>query len=220
MDYLGLITSTFEKAAHPADAVAMTQYLKNQFAHLGIKTPARRQMISEMMKAHGYPPIAEMPALINALWMLPEREYQYAAIDIMQKMPKQWTAAHIELFEWMMVHKSWWETVDNTISYLVAPLLKRFPALQPATTDQWIKSNDMWLQRAAITFQNGYKKDTDEALLFRYILHCSGSKEFFIQKAIGWSLREYAKTSPEAVKRFVGAHPLAALSVREALRRL
>jgi len=120
----------------------------------------------------------------------------------------------------MITHKSWWDSVDNVVSFLAGPWLKKFSVAQPAITNAWVNSDDMWLQRSAIIFQNGYKQYTNEQLLFRYIRLHAHSKEFFIQKAIGWALREYSKTNPASVRIFVDSHTLAPLSRREALKRI
>lgn len=220
MNYLKLITEAYTIAANPAYATTMKAYLRDQFEHLGIKTPERRLINKGLKAEYGLPAINEMPALIKALWKKPEREYQYAAIDFMQQLRKEWTATDIHLFEYMIVHKSWWDSVDSTVSFLAGPWLRKFPEVWPAVTHQWIASENMWLQRAAIIHQNAYKQHTNEQLLYSYIKQCAHSKEFFIQKAIGWALREYAKTNPDSVRKFVNHHPLAPLSKREALRRI
>lgn len=220
MDYLALLTPAYTAAANASNAAAMKLYLRNQFEHLGIKTPDRRAINKALKAQYGLPSAIDMPALIKALWERPEREYQYAAIDLMQQLHKEWTSGDIHLFEYMITHKSWWDSVDGTISCLAGPWLKKFPAAQPAVTDKWINSDQVWLQRAAIIFQNAYKKDTNEELMYRYINQCAHSKEFFIQKAIGWALREYSKTNPGSVRAFVDSHTLAPLSKREALKRM
>ncbi|MBV7528470.1 DNA alkylation repair protein [Chitinophaga sp. sic0106] len=220
MNYLPLIIQEFETAANATEAVAMKKYMRDQFEFCGIKSPQRKLLLRGLKATHGVPAITEMPALVKALWKLPQREYQYAAIDIMQSMHKQFIPAHIALFEWMILQKSWWDTVDNTLSGLVSPWFKKFPEQRAAITDRWIASDNIWLQRGAIIYQNGWKLQTDEKVLFRYILQCNHSKEFFIQKGIGWALREYSKVNPVSVKAFVAQYPLAPLSKREALRLL
>jgi 3-methyladenine DNA glycosylase AlkD len=220
MRYLNLITDAYMVVANPAYAVPMKAYMRDQFEYLGIRAPERRLINKGLKAEHGLPAIGNMPALIKALWKKPEREYQYAAIDFMQLLNKEWSAEDIHLLEYMIVHKSWWDSVDNIVSSLAGPWLKKFPEAWPATTNQWISSENMWLQRAAIIHQNAYKQHTNEQLLYRYIKQCIHSKEFFIQKAIGWALREYAKTNPNSVRQFVNSNTLAPLSKREALRRI
>ncbi|NLR59601.1 DNA alkylation repair protein [Chitinophaga polysaccharea] len=220
MSYVSLITQTYTCAANAKNAAAMKAYMRDQFAFLGIKTPERRQLNKTLITQHGLPDIHDVPGLIKSLWELPEREYQYAAIDFLQQMHKTWTPDNLPLIEYMITHKSWWDTVDSTVSCVAAPWLRKFSSQQPAVTNKWIASNHMWLQRAAIIFQNGYKQHTNEKLLYRYIKTQLHSKEFFIQKAIGWALREYSKTNPESVRTFVNSTALAPLSKREALRRI
>ncbi|MBV8254901.1 MAG: DNA alkylation repair protein [Chitinophaga sp.] len=220
MEYIQLITTAFKNAANKQEAAGMKKYMRDQFEYFGLKAPLRRRIQRAIKAQHGVPPISEMSEMVRELWELPEREYQYAAMDIMQAMHKQFQEEHIGLFEFMICTKSWWDTVDNTVSGLAGPWFRKFPALRPAITDSWVNDADMWLQRSAIIYQNGWKKDTDEKVLFRYILEHIDSKEFFIQKAIGWALREYSKVNPQAVQKFADAHLLAALSRREALRRI
>lgn len=220
MRYLTLLANAYTPAANPANAAAMKLYMRNQFEHLGIKTPDRRNINKALKAAYGLPAATDMPALVKALWEKTEREYQYTAIDLMQQLHKEWTVADIHLIEYMITHKSWWDSVDAIVSCLAGPWLKKFASSQPAITDSWSNSDHMWLQRAAIIFQNGYKQHTDEQLLFRYIQQHAHAKEFFIQKAIGWALREYSKTNPDSVRTFVNNHTLAPLSRREALKRM
>ena len=124
----------------------------------------------------------------------------------------------INLMEYMIVKKSWWDTVDHAASDLTGPYFKLFPEQIIKITGRWNGSDNFWLQRSSIMFQKKYRKDTDTLLLSKYILLHTDSKEFFIQKAIGWALREYGKTDQAWVKRFVQQNKLSPLSKREALK--
>ena len=126
----------------------------------------------------------------------------------------------LALLEELITAKSWWDTVDGVSSWICEPYFLKFPQHKSEITDQWTVHDNIWLPRASIIFQLGYKEKTDVNLLFHHIRLNLGSKEFFINKAIGWALREYAKTNPEAVKQFVRQTPMPSLSKREALRRL
>lgn len=117
--------------------------------------------------------------------------------------------------EWLISTKSWWDTVDAIAPKPVGKIAASYPEVIEETLDGWAVHENMWLRRAAILFQLKYKEKTDDALLYRYILKNADSKEFFIQKAIGWALREYSKTNPASVKEFIENHKLAPLSVRE-----
>ena len=133
-------------------------------------------------------------------------------------MKKLWVKQDIQLFEKLIVEKSWWDTVDYLANHIIGPWFKKYPESIPAITSRWNKSKNIWLQRSSLLFQLKYKKETDTALLKSYILNLVGSKEFFVKKAIGWVLREYSKTNGDYVRKFVKDHPLQPLSAKEALK--
>jgi 3-methyladenine DNA glycosylase AlkD len=136
------------------------------------------------------------------------------------KYKKAWEKKTIKLMEWMIIHKSWWDTVDHIASELTGPFFQIFPDKIIPVTDSWNKSDDIWLQRSSLMFQKKFRSATNADLLAKYILHLRHSNEFFVQKAIGWALREYSKTNPAWVERFVAGHDLPVLSHREALKRI
>jgi 3-methyladenine DNA glycosylase AlkD len=170
-------------------AEQMSRYMKGHFQFFGIKTPERREK--------------------------PEREFQMAAIDYIEKYLKKLGKEDIYLMEKLITTKSWWDSVDTLAQKPVGTIVFKHRELIPELVEKWAVSENMWLRRTAIIFQLKYKSETDEALLYRYITLNAGSKEFFIQKGIGWALREYSKTCPECVKAFIQTHSLAPLSVRE-----
>jgi len=143
---------------------------------------------------------------------------QYAGMEVLFRQRKKSSAESIGLLEWMITRKSWWDTVDYIAPNLVGNLFIAFPELRDETIENWMKSGNFWLQRSCLLFQLKYKANTDSGLLFNLCTRLAGEKEFFIRKAIGWSLREYAKTNPEAVKSFVDRTELSGLSKREALK--
>jgi 3-methyladenine DNA glycosylase AlkD len=120
----------------------------------------------------------------------------------------------------MLTTKSWWDTVDTISGGPLGVHFKRFPEVREKYLMKWRVSDNFWLRRAAILFQLNYKQETDFDLLCEIITETLGSKEFFINKAIGWSLRQYARVDPNAVKKFVMSTPLHPLSRREALKHL
>jgi len=152
------------------------------------------------------------------LWDLPEREYQYVAIGYLRKFSKKWDRDFIDLFEQLIISKSWWDSVDGIASWLVGEHFKRFPEMRDEYIDKWMESENIWLQRVCLLFQLHYKEKTDEMLMGSVIMSLNGSKEFFINKAIGWILREYSKTDSQAVINFVENNKLSNLSKREALK--
>ncbi|GLB59138.1 hypothetical protein NCCP133_12710 [Cytobacillus sp. NCCP-133] len=133
---------------------------------------------------------------VEVLWEKDEREYQNAALDYIGKFVKKLDKGHLPLVKKLIVTKSWWDTVDMLASHAVGAIAAKHPEIIGEKIDEWVTSDDMWLRRTSILFQLKYKDRTDEDLLYRYILENNESKEFFIQKAIGWALREYSKNEP------------------------
>ncbi|MBT3754789.1 MAG: DNA alkylation repair protein [Candidatus Cloacimonetes bacterium] len=217
-NYVKPLVKSFKANANPANAEPMAKYMKNLFPYLGIKTPLRKELYRVFVKENGLPEITELKQIVLDLWDLPEREYQYVAIELIRKFSKKWNEDFIDLFETLIITKSWWDSVDGLASWMVGEHFRRFPHLRDQYIDRWMKSGNMWLQRTCLLFQLGYKDKTDEMLMGRVIMSLNGSKEFFINKAIGWILREYSKTDPEAVINFVNNNELANLSKREALK--
>ncbi len=217
-NYIKPLVKEFGKNANPKNAKPMAKYMKNLFPYLGIKTPERREITKKFLKEHGLPKISDLDKIILDLWELSEREYQYFAIGLLRKFTKKLDENFMELFEHLIITKSWWDSVDGIASWLVGSLFQKFPELIKPYTEKWIKSGNMWLQRSVILFQLNYKDKTDEMLLGISIMRLADSKEFFIQKAIGWALREYSKTDAQAVINFVENNELASLSKREALK--
>jgi len=162
----------------------------------------------------------EFEEIVRTLWNMEEREYQYCAIELMAYQKKQWNKDIISLVEYCIIKKSWWDTVDFIAAECTGPYFRMYPEKIKNITGSWNTSANMWLQRSSLLFQKSYKKDTDVILLSGYITQLAHSKEFFIRKAIGWILREYAKTNPHWVAHFVGTHELSPLSKREALKHL
>lgn len=193
----------------------MQKYMKDQFPFLGIKTPLRKELMKQFYQQTGLLKEAFHGDFILALWEKDDREYQYAALDYIGRTLKKLGKDDLPLMEKLITTKSWWDTVDMLAQHPVGTIAQAFPEVIPETIEEWAYRENMWLQRTAILFQLKYKEKTDEQLLYRYIKKNSGSKEFFIQKAIGWALREYSKTNPESVKQFIAENDLPKLSIRE-----
>jgi 3-methyladenine DNA glycosylase AlkD len=215
--YLLPVKKAFSKHADPEKAIGASVYMRNQFEFYGFQTPVRRVLTREIFNA-GLPDIEELPAITRDAWAQPQREFQYFAIELMGRLKKDWKPGMVPLIEELIINKSWWDSVDHMATWVIGPYFQKFPDQAKSATKRWNLSDNFWLQRSSIMFQKAYRKKTDTSLLARYILNCAGSKEFFIQKAIGWALREYAKTDPEWVLQFVQKHQLVALSKREALK--
>jgi 3-methyladenine DNA glycosylase AlkD len=217
--YLKSVKKAFIQHADAEKAKGAKAYMRNQFEFYGIQTPVRR-MITKEIFASGLPSFQDIPAIMKDAWQQPEREYQYFAIELLGKMKKEWKPDLIPVLEEMITEKSWWDSVDHIATWILGPFFQKFPELIKKMTKKWNQSDNLWLQRSSIMFQKAYREKTDTGLLSEYINHCKGSGEFFIQKAIGWSLREYAKTDPKWVRSFVQKNQLPALSKREALKNI
>jgi 3-methyladenine DNA glycosylase AlkD len=139
-------------------------------------------------------------------------------MEFLGKVARKAAPEIISLYEYMIVNKSWWDSVDFLASNLVGPYLMKYPERITELTGEWMRSENIWLQRTCVLFQLKYRDQTDTVLLSSFIEQLKGSKEFFIRKAIGWALREYSKTNPEFVKSFVADQKLSGLSEREALK--
>jgi 3-methyladenine DNA glycosylase AlkD len=204
--------------ADPSQAGPMRAYMKNRFLFFGIKSPARMELVRGFIAERGLPPVDEIEAVASQLWEAPERECQYAALDLTERLLKRLPPESISWIERLIVTKSWWDTVDQIASHVVGGLFRRYPDLRDPWIDRWRVADEIWLRRTTLIFQLGYKRETDAALLFSLVQKNLASREFFIQKAIGWALREYSKTAPAAVEAFVASTPLAPLSRREAMK--
>lgn len=218
--YIGNLKKEIEPHADPEYAVQMKAYLRNQFEFLGMKSPERKVLFKEFFNSHGLPGLGHLETVVEELFRLEHREYHYFAIELAAKFRSRWTAEHLSLFETMAVTRSWWDTVDHIRNVCLKDYFLMFPKGRYPITGRWLASGNIWLQRLSVTFQLGYKEKTDTRLLKRNILRLKDSDEFFIQKAIGWALRDYAKTDPDFVKGFVSESGLKPLSRREALKRL
>jgi 3-methyladenine DNA glycosylase AlkD len=151
---------------------------------------------------------------------MPEREFQYVAMEYVKQAKKSWDKRLPSLFESWVGEDSWWDMVDFLAPQILGPYFLKFPEDRDVWIQRWMDSGNFWLQRFCLIFSLGYKGKTDTMLLAKNIQALSSSKEFFIQKAIGWALRQYARTDPEWVIDFVGNNALAPLSKREALKHL
>ncbi len=218
MDYVNHIIDHFAAHTNENNAVPMKRYMKDRFEFFGIKSPERKILTSAFLKTHGLPERNNVAGVLHLLWKEPHRELHYAGLDILERLVKKQQCADTELFEYLITTKSWWDTVDWLATRLVGVHLKNYANEIAPLYKKWMESENMWLQRVCILFQLKYKQKTDVQLLFDTINQLSDSDEFFIQKAIGWALREYSKTNPDRVIKFVDIHDLKPLSRREAFK--
>lgn len=217
------LNELFRLHANPRKAEEMERYLKHLFPFFGIQAPTRRSLHKDWLNLATNKAISSSQRweLVQALWLQNEREFHHTCIDWMQTWKKNsWQITDAEQLTWIITNNSWWDSVDTIATYFVGNYVKQFPKEGAELITSYRTSSNMWLNRTAILFQLKYKKETDLQLLFDVCQQFVSNKEFFIQKAIGWSLREVGKTYPEEVKKMVIDLKLSGLARREALRRL
>lgn len=210
------LQNEMKKHQDPSKAENMAAYLKGHFKCFGIKSPVRneiqRKWFLEVSKSN-----VDLWDLIYNLWSLDEREYHYVAIDLLNKQSKKFYKQGDHKFLRELITKnSWWDSVDSIASNAVGKYFQSFPEMIDEVITEWRNDEDMWLNRTCIIFQLKYRTETDFELLKDLIIQYLGVKEFFIQKAIGWSLRQYSKFNPNDVREFVNNTNLSGLANREA----
>ncbi|MGE0598700.1 MAG: DNA alkylation repair protein [Dehalococcoidia bacterium] len=215
---LARLQDAFEPERDAERAMAMSAYMRGKFPYLGIPSPRRSALQRNALEALRKPNPAEVTATVTALWELPEREYQYAACDILGRNLRVLNESFLPVARRLIETKSWWDTVDTLASNTVGGLVRAYPELA-VEMDQWVADENLWVARTAILHQLKFKDRTDSERLLRYCALRAADTNFFIRKAIGWALRQYSRTDPEAVRAFVAAHEaeLSGLSKREAL---
>jgi 3-methyladenine DNA glycosylase AlkD len=219
-EHVRTLREAFAAVADPARAAPMRAYLKDQFPFLGIKATERRRAQRQAWADLAEPGPEELEAILRSLWARPEREYRYAGCDLLRSRVGICPPSFLGVIEFLILTDSWWDTVD-TLAVHGAGRLVREHGLE-AEMDRWCASGEPWLERAAIIHQLGWKADTDTERLGRYCRTHAASTWFFHRKAIGWALRDFARTDPDWVRVFVAdlGDGLSGLSRREATKNL
>ena len=207
------LVKELKAVANPDDAVVMKAYMKNKFEFLGVKTPARRKLAKTFFKQQTDSVIDWN--FINEAWNNPYRELQYASLDYLESRKKLLIPSDLSHLKKLAQTKSWWDTIDF-LDRLVGSIIARFPETKEIIL-AWSRDEDIWLRRLAIDHQLLRKEETDTELLEKILVNNLGQTEFFINKAIGWALRDYSKTNPDWVRDFIERHraEMATLSIRE-----
>lgn len=201
-------------------AAAMAAYMKNRFPFYGIPKPERAEITKELFHEQGVPSGDALREIVCLLWDQPERELHYLALECLAKGKKEIREDDIFLYEELMRQHSWWDSIDFISPTLCGTWFRKFPQKREFILRKWNSDTDFWIRRASLLAQLKEKTESDEQLLFSLIIPLLNEKEFFIRKAIGWSLRELAKHKSDAVLSFVEQHELSPLSRREALKHL
>ncbi len=196
--------------------------MKTEMPFYGVQTPARTPILRRLVE--DFPPEdrEEYEELVLGLWNLRHREEKYLAIGLAVNHRRFVLPESLPLYRRLIVEGAWWDLVDTVATELVRRLVVEYPAETWPVVDNWIDDDRMWLRRSAILCQIGAKESTDTDRLFGFCARRAFEKEFFIRKAIGWALREYARVDGGAVARFVTDHrgQLSGLSYREATKHI
>lgn len=211
--------------ADAAKAPAMQAYMKSAMRYRGVPTPALRALCRQVFAAPRLASFTAWRDTVLELWRgAAYREERYAAIELTgHRFYRDFqTMAALPIYEEMIVSGAWWDYVDVIATQRLGELLRRYPTPMTKAMRAWARGDDLWKRRSAILCQLSFKRATDLDLLYHCIDRAMDEPEFFLHKAIGWALREYAKTDPRAVVRYVRANAkrLSPLSQREALRNL
>jgi 3-methyladenine DNA glycosylase AlkD len=216
------VAASLAATADPDKAEPMAAYMKTDMPFYGVPAGPRVPILAEAVRR--YPPTnrGEYRGAVLALWNRPHREEKYLAIGYARAFPRYVTLSSVPLYRKMIVEGAWWDLVDEVAVHLVGRVLLNQRARMTPRIERWVDDPDLWLRRTAIISQLGHKEATDSRLLFEACERRMEEREFFIRKAIGWALRDYARTDPEAVTRFVTANRsrLSKLSYREATKHL
>ena len=200
-------------------AQKMSKYMLNKFEYIGIKTPERREIFKNFFKEYKNEEKIDWE-FVNKCWENKYREFQYIAVDYLKNMKDKLTIDDIPKFKRLILKKSWWDTIDNLDMTIGALALKDSNINKILL--EWSLDENIWLRRIAIDHQLLRKEKTNTELLEKILKNNLGQAEFFINKAIGWALRDYSKTNPEWVKNFIEKNKenMAKLSIKEASKYL
>ena len=217
------LRTALQRVADPAKAAPMQRYMKSAMPFLGVQTPLLRRTCRDVFASHPFSSAAAWRGTCLSIWRNAQyREERHAALDLTGSCPQFQTLAILPMYEEMIVTGAWWDYVDLVAAHRLGPLLRQYPAPMRKKMLQWSKSKNMWRRRSSILCQLTFKRDTDLQLLYACIEPSLESKEVFLQKAIGWALRQYAWTDRREISGYVEeyADRLSALSKREALKNI
>jgi 3-methyladenine DNA glycosylase AlkD len=206
--------------ADSRNAIAMAAYMKTSMPFYGVPKPARAEISRELKRRFSIANQKQYERAVRGLWKLPHREEKYFAIDVARTWRAFIVPASMLLYRRLIEEGAWWDTVDEIAVHLVGAVLLAHRREIAPMMDRWIEDANLWIRRAAIISQLKHKDLTDHVRLFRYSLAQASDKEFFIRKAIGWALRQYAYSAPERVSDYLAHHrdKLSPLTYREAAR--
>lgn len=221
-ELVSFVQERLKELADPEKAPGMAAYMKNQMPFYGVQKPDRVAVYREIKKRFVPADRKQYESAVRALWKQSMREERYTAIEYARAHNKFIGFESLPLYENLIRDGAWWDLVDELAQRLVGEVYLKERKLMSPVIEQWIEDDDMWIRRTALISQNRHKEATDGKQLFRHCLARAGETEFFIRKAIGWALREYSYTAPDAVHKFLlkNRDRLSGLSFREGAKQL
>jgi len=206
----------------PEAATSMAAYMKTDMPFHGVKKAARTGVLRDLADEFPIATHDQYVATVQGLWAQPHREERYLAIAWARHWSRFIVPASLPLYEQVVVEGAWWDLVDDVAANLVGAVLRTDRAEVGPVLEEWIDDDHLWRRRTAILAQLKHADDTDESMLFDFCLRRAHEDEFFIRKAIGWALRQYARVAPDAVRDLVLAHrdTWSGLTFREATKHL
>ena len=214
MKLLDLITD-FEENRNELLAESMSKYMQDKFRFLGVRGTTRTEIYKKYFPDARKTKTIDWDFVENC-WNKEEREFQYVVVYYLKAMQKFLKREDISRLKYLIVTKSWWDTVDLLVK-VIGSLVIRIEGYDQIMLE-WSKDSNIWLKRVAILHQLSLKEKVDKQILERILVGNLGDSEFFINKAIGWALRDYSKYNPEWVREFIKKNKdnMANLSIREA----
>lgn len=212
------ILDTFETNQDLDKRKQMSDYMRGQFDYFGLTSPIRKELCKPYLKELPKESKSDLVELIELLWQQPQRECHYLAQELFFKIAKKTLEKEdLAFIESLLTRHSWWDTIDFLAPKILKIYFDKFPNQRNRVVDRWIASDNIWLKRSALLLHLKQKEDVDIDYMFETILRLTGSTEFFVNKAIGWLLREYSKKQPNLIKDFINEHyeTLSNLSIRE-----
>ncbi len=221
-ELVSFVATELSQLADPEKAARMAAYMKTDMPFYGVQKAGRTQVYRELNKRYPVADNRTYREMVLALWTQPHREEKYLAIRIAEENKKYITGENLDLYRQLIVEGAWWDFVDGLAAICVGGVYLRERAAMEPTIEAWIDDDNMWLRRTSLISPLKHKHETNSEMLFDHCRRRAFEKEFFIRKAIGWTLREYAKSEPDRVIAFLRQHreELSGLSFREASKHL
>ena len=214
------LRTALAQAGDKEHAPQMQAYMKSEMPFKGVRGPVQKQIFQDVFKQYPLKSFDEYELIIRELWNASYREERYGALVLARRYKKFQIMGALPIYRMLIETGAWWDFVDLIASHLIVNLLKKYPSEMKNILHEWITDENLWIRRSAILSQLFFKKDTDAEMLLSFCSACIDENVFWIQKAIGWALRQYSKVESQIVRQYVEANRerLSKVSLREAVK--